>query len=71
MYGQSTSDEAISASGSRVYKVTVSTARRPGSTAPIRRSNYTLTIPFDRLTSEMSRITKSGAKVVSVTAVVS
>jgi CpcD/allophycocyanin linker domain len=72
MYGQSTSDGSISASGGRIYKVTVSSvARMPGSNSLIRRSNYTLTIPYDRLSSEMQRITKSGAKVVSVTPIVS
>jgi hypothetical protein len=71
MYGQSTSDDSISASGGRVYKVQVSVARMPGSNSLIRRSNYTLTVPYDRLSSEMQRIVKSGAKVVSVTSVVS
>lgn len=73
MYGQSTNDGAISASGERMYKVQVSNGSRLADTASLLypRSNYTLTIPYDRLTSEMTRITRSGAKVVSVTAVVS
>ena len=72
MYGQSTSDAAISASGERMYKVQVSNGSRLADTASLlyRRSTYTLTIPYDRLTSEMTRIVKTGAKVVSVTSVV-
>ncbi|MGA7954020.1 MAG: phycobilisome linker polypeptide [Gloeobacterales cyanobacterium] len=74
MYGQSTSNAAISASGERMYKVKVSNnVARLGGPASLlfRRSNYTLTIPYDRLTSEMTRIVKTGAKIVSVTPVVS
>ena len=74
MYGQSTSDAAISASGERMFKVKVSNnVARLGGPASLlfRRSNYTLTIPYDRLTSEMTRIVKTGAKIVSVTPVVS
>jgi hypothetical protein len=74
MYGQSTSNAAISASGERMYKVKVSNnVARLGGPASLlfRRSNYTLTIPYDRLTSEMMRIVKTGAKIVSVTPVVS
>jgi len=76
MYGQST-DESVSASGNRIFYVTVSEGANyamgkhaSGYKAPIRQANYTLTIPYDRLTSEMSRITKTGAKVVKITSVV-
>jgi CpcD/allophycocyanin linker domain len=78
MYGQSTSDEAVTASGNRVFHVKVSEVggyaknkHLSGYKAPIRQANYTLTIPYDRLSMEMQRIVKSGAKVVSVTPVVS
>lgn len=77
MYGQSTSDESVTTSGNRVYRVTVSEnagyaigKHRSGYVAPIHQANYTLTIPYDRLTMEMTRIVKSGAKVVSVTQIV-
>jgi CpcD/allophycocyanin linker domain len=72
MYGQSTSDAAISASGERMYKVQLSNGSRLADSTSLlyRRSNYTLTIPHDRLTSEMTRIVKTGAKIVSVTPVV-
>jgi len=77
MYGQSTSDESVSTSGRRVYHVKISEGANyakgkhvNGYKAPIRQANYTLTIPYDRLTLEMGRIVKSGAKVISVTQVV-
>jgi hypothetical protein len=72
MYGQSTSDAAISDSGERMYKVQLSNGSRLADSASLlyRRSNFTLTIPHDRLTSEMTRIVKTGAKIVSVTPVV-
>lgn len=63
MYGQNSSDGTTS--GSRFYKVTLST---PGS-ARVRRSNQTRTVSYDRLSSEMQLIAKSGGKVVSVTPV--
>ena len=61
MYGQNSNDGTTS--GSRFYKVTLS---MPGS-AKVRRTDQTRTVSFDRLSSEMQRIAKSGGKVVSVT----
>ncbi|WP_218080330.1 phycobilisome linker polypeptide [Anthocerotibacter panamensis] len=78
MYGQSTSDEAITTQGKRIYKITVSEAgayatnkHRTGYRAPIRQSNYTLTVPYDRFLPEMIRLHQSGAKIVNVTSVIS
>jgi Phycobilisome Linker polypeptide/CpcD/allophycocyanin linker domain len=61
MYGQNTSDGSIS--GSRFFKVTVFSG---GRSARVRRSSYTRDIPYDRLSSEMQRMAKSGDKVVSI-----
>ena len=64
MYGQNTSDGSVR--GSRFFKVTVFTGGKMPGSASIRRSTYTRDIPYDRLSGEIQRMTKSGNKVVSI-----
>ncbi|MFS8740625.1 phycobilisome linker polypeptide [Synechococcus sp. O70.2] len=72
MFGQSTSSpEALTEAGSRVYKIEYTGLLNPPdaltTSAKVRRSTATLTVPYSRLSAEMQRILRMGGKVLRVT----
>ncbi|ABC98442.1 phycocyanin-associated, rod [Thermostichus sp. MS-CIW-21] len=73
MFGQSTSGpETLTEAGSRVYKVEYTGLLNPpdalATSAKVRRSTMSITVPYSRLSTEMQRILRMGGKIVQVTA---
>ncbi|MFS8779778.1 phycobilisome linker polypeptide [Synechococcus sp. R55.6] len=73
MFGQSTtSPEALTEAGSRVYRVEYTGLLNPpdalATSAKVRRSTLSATVPYSRLSAEMQRILRMGGKIVQVTA---
>ncbi len=73
MFGQSTTGpETLTEAGSRVYRVEYTGLLNPpdalATSAKVRRSTLSTTVPYSRLSAEMQRILRMGGKIVQVTA---
>lgn len=71
MYGQTTSSQTLSNSGSRIFKIEYTGLLNPveslATSDKVRRSTQSSVVSYDRMSSEMQRILRMGGKVTSVT----